>query len=62
MARIVDEQKCINATMHTECPRGYFAWFDWAARMAKTHRQVRCPGCTLFAIWVPKTQRVKEAK
>ena len=30
------------------------AWHSWAQRMAKTHTQVACPMCGLFAIWHPK--------
>jgi hypothetical protein len=45
---------CSNTANHTPQPRGYSAWFDWAAKMGKTHRQLRCDGCGLLAIWVPK--------
>src|SRR4051812_19375439 len=40
--------------LHTPCPTGYMAWHEWAAEKSKTHKQVRCPECDLFAIWVPK--------
>lgn len=39
---------------HTPAPTGYAAWHAWAGRMSRTHRQVRCPGCGLFNVWVPK--------
>lgn len=39
---------------HTPCPSGYLAWHEWAEEMAKTHRQVRCKGCGLYAVWVPR--------
>ncbi len=39
---------------HEDGPDTYVAWQDWAKQMAKTHRQVRCPACGLFKIWVPK--------
>lgn len=42
---------------HTPCPTGYLAWHSWAARMSKTHRQVRCPQCRLYAVWIEKGKR-----
>lgn len=42
---------------HTPCPRGYIAWHEWAEMKSRTHRQVRCPGCALWKIWVPKVTR-----
>lgn len=40
---------------HTPCPEGYLAWHAWAGRMSRTgHRQVKCPGCGLWAIWLPQ--------
>lgn len=48
---------CPNEEAHTACPRGYSSWFTWAARMGRTHRQIRCSGCQLLAIWVPIVRR-----
>jgi hypothetical protein len=45
---------------HTPCPEGYLEWHSWAKRMAKTHRQVRCPGCGLWKVWVLKPNRVSQ--
>jgi hypothetical protein len=39
---------------HTPEPNGYLRWHSWADRMARTHRQLRCPDCGLYKIWVPK--------
>jgi hypothetical protein len=39
-------------TMHTPCPEGYVNWHEWAEAMSKTHRQIPCPGCGLYYIWV----------
>ena len=39
---------------HTPCPEGYLRWHSWADRMAKTHRQVKCKMCGLWAIWIPR--------
>lgn len=45
---------CPHFEDHTPRPEGYLAWHAWADRMAKTHRQEKCPGCGLYAIWMPK--------
>ncbi len=45
---------CPNQQEHTPCPHDYPGWHAWAERKAKTHEQVRCLGCGLFAIWVRK--------
>jgi hypothetical protein len=43
---------CPNVKAHVKGePDGYNQWHDWAARMGKTHRQTRCDGCGLYAIW-----------
>ncbi len=39
---------------HTKCPAGYVAWHLWAKQKAKTHKQIKCPGCGLYAVWVKK--------
>ncbi len=46
---------------HTPCPSGYVQWHYWADQMSKTHKQVRCPGCGLLSLWVPKPKRAKQA-
>jgi hypothetical protein len=38
-------------------PREYEAWATWANDMARTHRQVRCPSCGLWKLWVPKGEK-----
>ena len=40
--------------LHTECPRGYVAWHEWAEEMSETLVQEQCPGCGLWAIWTLK--------
>jgi len=44
---------------HTPQPTGYREWHAWAQQMSKTHTQVRCPNCGLWAIWVPKRLKLK---
>lgn len=46
---------------HTPAPRGFLDWHEWARLKGKTHRQVRCPHCALWAIWVPKKKRRRAA-
>jgi hypothetical protein len=49
--------KCPYFHDHTACPPGYIQWHPWAARKARTHKQIKCTGCGFYAIWVPKTRR-----
>jgi hypothetical protein len=51
---------CRLAKRHTKAPTTYIAWHDWAEKKSKTHRQIKCPGCGLYKIWVPKKKRVKK--
>lgn len=50
----VREAICPDIEDHTWCPEGYIQWHDWAEKMSKTHRQRRCAGCGLYAIWEPR--------
>lgn len=45
---------CLNRDKHTPSPDGYLHWQDWADEMSKTHKQIKCKSCGLFAIWVKK--------
>ena len=45
---------CPHSEEHTLAPEGYIQWHAWAADMAKTHKQRKCRGCGLFAIWEPQ--------
>lgn len=47
-------EPCPQQDKHTPCPSGYVEWHDWAAKMSETHKQVRCSGCGLYAIWKRK--------
>lgn len=40
--------------IHTPTPEGYASWFEWCEIASKKHRQVRCPRCGKFEIWLPK--------
>ena len=35
----------------------YLAWHEWAAEKAKTHKQIKCPHCGLYRVWIPKKGR-----
>lgn len=41
---------------HTPTPELYHARYEWSERASKTHSQVRCPRCGLWAIWLPKAE------
>lgn len=47
---------CPNEAQHTLGPDGYVAWSEWARKKRETHDQVRCDGCGLSHIWVPKAE------
>ncbi len=51
---LVEQPEC----KHTPSPEGYIQWHAWAEKKSKTHRQIRCPVCGLWAIWVPKKRKV----
>jgi hypothetical protein len=46
--------ECPNAAKHTPHPSGYIEHEEWARKKMKTHKQVKCPGCGRFEIWVKK--------
>lgn len=51
---------CPDRIHHTDAPTGYIQWHSWAKKMALTHKQVKCTGCDLYVIWVPKKQKEAE--
>jgi hypothetical protein len=42
---------------HTLSPEGYMQWHFWAEEMSKTHQQIQCPSCGLWAIWIKKKKK-----
>lgn len=54
-----DDAGCPNFEDHTPCPDGYLGWHEWAEKMGKTHKQRKCSGCGLYAIWEPKKKGPK---
>lgn len=50
-SRMPVKRPCPQEHLHTPHPSGYIEHAEWAERMLKTHVQVQCPGCLLWAIW-----------
>lgn len=49
------ERSCPLRHMHTDRPDGYIARYEWAENMmAEGNRQIECPGCGLWTVWIPK--------
>jgi hypothetical protein len=48
------ETPCPDEHKHTAAPSGYVAFFAWAERMSRTHRQLKCSGCGRWQLWVPR--------
>lgn len=44
-------EACPDVDTHTRERLGYLDWHAWAAKMAKTHTQHRCPTCGFWVIW-----------
>jgi len=44
---------------HTPCPNGYIAWHFWAERKEKKFKQIECPTCGLFKVWILKEKETK---
>ena len=49
-------QPCSNEAAHTEGPKGYVEWHEWADEMIKTHDQTKCAVCGLYKIWTLKAK------
>lgn len=46
--------KPLTCADHTPSPERYLAWHEWADKMTKTHKQIQCPECQMWMIWIPK--------
>jgi hypothetical protein len=51
--------ECANAANHTPMPDGYLERHEWARQMLRTHKQTRCPQCSLWVVWVPQCAGAK---
>jgi hypothetical protein len=54
------EIECPSFFDHTPHPEGYIAHHAWMRRMSQTHRQIKCTGCGLWAIWIPRKKKVNQ--
>ena len=45
-------EECPNVAQHTKCPEGHLAWHAWAEQKSKRHKQVPCPTCGRWLIWI----------
>ena len=50
--------ECPNADNHTPHPSP-MQFGSWADEMSKTHDQIQCEVCDLWAIWVPRADRAE---
>lgn len=55
-SRLARSKRC--QRYHTPHPSGYAEHEEWAERMMRTHRQARCVGCGLWAVWIPKRSKL----
>lgn len=53
---------CPDRAKHTRCPSGYLAWHEWSARKYRTHYQVQCPTCGLWAIYRKREKPLTKAQ
>lgn len=51
---MTDEKPKTCEDYHAQMPDRYLQRAQWAERMQKTHKQVPCPVCGLWLVWVPK--------
>jgi hypothetical protein len=40
--------------LHAESPKGYIEFFNWCDEMNKTHKQIQCPVCGLYEVWIKR--------
>lgn len=45
---------CPNKAAHEPMPDDYAAIAGWMHVKSRTHRQVQCPSCGKYLIWVPR--------
>lgn len=50
--------ECSNAANHTPSPALALHKIDWAEEKLRTHRQIQCPDCGLYVIWVARRRRM----
>lgn len=55
----VDASDCPYNDVHEIGPESTLEWWAWADEMSKKNKNLRCPGCGLFKIIVPKSAAIK---
>ena len=40
-----------------DVPKGYIQFFEWCKEKSKTHKQIKCPECGLYKIWVRRNKQ-----
>jgi hypothetical protein len=45
---------CPKINTHTKRPEDYVGFHEWAMKKSKTHKQIRCKDCGLWAKWIKK--------
>jgi DNA-directed RNA polymerase subunit RPC12/RpoP len=48
---------CKLRKLHTKMPEGYVHFAETADELIKTHRNIQCPGCGFYVLWVLKDGR-----
>ena len=49
-------QKVKCTAPHTPCPSEKNEWMKWSNEMLLTHKQIQCPSCLMYSIWVKKIE------
>lgn len=49
--KVPTAEDCPRIHLHTQAPKSYQGWHEWAEKKSRRHYQVRCPGCGFLTIW-----------
>jgi hypothetical protein len=52
MKQVTSADDCPAAHKHTKSPSGYLQWHMWALRKMRRHKQIKCPTCGFWSIFV----------
>ena len=48
-------QECPNYENHEPMPIGYVEFHEYGKKLNKTHKNVKCPGCGKYRLWVERS-------
>ena len=51
--------ECPNYENHEPMPTGYVEFDEWAKVKNRTHKNIKCPGCGFYRLWIPRNVKVK---